>query len=61
MSPSRTAGRPAAPAVRCLFDAPDDGHAGRAAKLTAGREVTVVGLCVGKFRDVTLWHCRLVE
>ena len=54
-------GPPGGPAVRCLFAAADDGHAGRAAGLSAGREVTIVGLCMGKGRDVTLWHCRLVN
>ena len=54
-------GPPGGPAVRCLFDAADDGHAGRAAELSPGREVTIVGLCMGKGRDVTLWHCRLAE
>jgi hypothetical protein len=44
--------------VQCMFD---DKHAARAAKLSKGQRVTVIGTCEGKMGNVLLRKCEFVD
>lgn len=44
--------------VQCFFD---DKFAARAAALSPGQTITVVGLCTGKFGNVLVKECEFVE